>query len=157
MTTIITNDNNMKKNLLVTICLVLVAISITTYAVLWHISHRAQQITIKSLDNTSYSIAYYSSENGQWLDGKPSLKKDAQYSAKLRNHNSMAAANYQIAVGNRLGKFTCTANIVQPALGKQAKFVAHQGNCRTEETSSGSLTLVIDSQSAIVSNAQRWH
>lgn len=147
----------MKKNLVVTICFVLVAFSITTYAVLWHISHSAQQISIKSLDNKSYRVAYYSSENGQWLDGQPSLKKDAQYSAKLRNHNSMAVANYQIAVGDKLGKFTCTADIVQPALGKPAKFVAHRGNCRTEETSSGSLTLVIDSKAAIVSNAQRWH
>lgn len=139
----------MKKNLLVTICFVLIALCIAIYAVLWHISHSAQQITIKSLDTKPLRIAYYSSENGQWLNGQTVLKKNAEYSAKLRNYNAMAKAKYQIAIGNRLGKFTCTADIVQPAMGKPAKFIAHKGNCRTEVNSNGSLALVIDSKNAI--------
>ena len=146
----------MNKNLLITVSLSIVALCIATYALFWHMSHFSQEISIQSDNNVRYNVVYYASKDGQWLDGASSLRSHGENKATLRNNSPISAASYQIAIGDRLGRFTCTADIVQPGLGQKARFIAHQGDCRTEVTSGGSLELVIDSRSTMLNSAQHW-
>lgn len=146
----------MKKNLWVTACLSIVVLCLVTYITLWYLGQNTQEITIKNSDHTQYTVAYYSSVNGQWIDGDSSLKTHNDNKASLRNHSPINSASYQIAIGNRLGKFTCVVDIIQPALGQKARFIDHQGNCHTESYSDGSLALVVGKQHSKPNSVPRW-
>jgi hypothetical protein len=110
-----------------------------------HMTYQPQEITISSASNDHYWVAYYSSLNGQWLDGKAELNQATENIASLRNENVLKPAKYQIKIGNQQ-HVECVANIEQPAFAKHPKFINHSGNCHTQEVANGKLVLMVDKQ-----------
>lgn len=124
-------------------------------AVLWQAAHQQQEITILNKGKQHYWVAYYSSINGEWLKGKTQLTKAGIDKAVLRNQDMLHSAHYQVAIGHA-NQYDCIANIEQPALKNQPKFISHQGNCETVLTNNGKLTLVIDKASFSLQSAHQY-
>jgi hypothetical protein len=135
----------MRKKLFIYIIIILLLLLIGSIFCAWRNTIQAQEIIILDGGNQQiYNITYYSSINGRWLNAIDHLTTNHTQNASLQNKNPFKTAAYQIAVGNRIGRFYCTADIKNPALGGKPSFTGHHGHCQTFITQTGQLALTVD-------------
>jgi hypothetical protein len=134
----------MRKKLFIYIIIVLLLLLIGGVLLAGQNALHPQKVEIWDGGNKHISnITYFSSVNGRWLNAKNDLTIQHKYGALLENNNPFESASYQIAIGNRIGKFYCTAEIKNPGFGGKPSFTHHQGHCQTFVTPKGQLALVV--------------
>ena len=134
----------MSKKLFIYIIIILPLLLIGSIFCAWSKTTQSQKIIIVNGGNKQiYDITYYSSTNGRWLNAIDHLDTKHTQNVALQNKNPFETASYQIAIGNQIGKFYCTANIKDSSLVSKPRFTSHHGHCQTFTTPTGQLALMV--------------
>lgn len=107
-------------------------------------TNTAVSMTVDNTNNHDYSVAYYSSVNGRWVDITSKISHNKINHLEFKNSNPFKPAKYQIVIGEQsLRRSYCSANIEKTRYNKPAHFTTHSGHCETQQTHSGHLNLTL--------------
>tara|TARA_R110000868_G_scaffold392875_1_gene663689 strand:+ start:6444 stop:6878 length:435 start_codon:yes stop_codon:yes gene_type:complete len=138
-------NNKLNTTLLITLCLLVLASMTTT--LIYTFQGRDMHLYIWNQSGDDRNISYFSSHSGHWSEVISLVPAHGLGHAVLHRSRLYSPANFNLAVGNKLHNFYCTANITSGSFHDKIDGLQYKGHCELVKLDKHDVALIIQQPS----------